>query len=625
MKSPTTYLLPYADISWQPDNTPYANAFEDIYWSNAGGLEEKQYIFLEGCDVQYRWRTLTPNARFTILETGFGFGLNFLLTVRAWQSEPHPQNARLEYIAYEQHLVSPHDLKKMAGLFGLEAELELMLEQYPEPVPGNHTIWIADDICLHLVVGEIHDQIETLEAEVDGIYLDGFTPSQNDAMWNEALLSKLVSCLRPGGKVSTYTVAGALRRALIKYGLTVEKAKGFGRKRDMLIAEKPGDWQPASHNIKKIIVIGAGLTGLLCAKALRRRGHKVSLVDQTSEPLGALRQIKQIAIYPQLSKTPQPYSNLYLRAYQYFLRHQALHACGRIELLDTEQKRIYGQAIAEQLPGLVDWIDSAKASMHLGISVESPALYFSAAGWITPQSVDSAETIIPGEVMGLVRDDDGWLIEIRNQTPLKADVVVLATGHQSLAQLEPLNLMPLRGQSLQLDGLNKTPNMVLSATRTWFPAENDLSTVSGTYDRFDADLQPREADTSDLLDGLLPFVSELLMDKAELQSRSRTAVGIRSATRDRMPVVDQLPNWAALKHHLTLPPISQGTFADYEPGLFCAVGFGSHGGTLGPYCAELLARQIDGEPITEDLRQISSVRFAFRDGGVKPSQRNDER
>jgi glycine/D-amino acid oxidase-like deaminating enzyme len=85
-----------------------------------------------------------------------------------------------------------------------------------------------------------------------------------------------------------------------------------------------------------------------------------------------------------------------------------------------------------------------------------------------------------------------------------------------------------------------------------------------------------------------------------------------------MPVVDQLPDWQALDDYCQLPPISRQGFTHFAEGLYCAVGFGSHGGTLGPYCAELLARKISCEPIAEDLQQLSATRFAFRDAGIKP-------
>ena len=78
------YLLSYADVTWQGDTLPFAANYDDIYWSTSGGLAEKQHVFLAGCELHNRWPKLGRYDAFTIAELGFGFGLNFLLTLRDW-------------------------------------------------------------------------------------------------------------------------------------------------------------------------------------------------------------------------------------------------------------------------------------------------------------------------------------------------------------------------------------------------------------------------------------------------------------------------------------------------------------------------------------------------------------
>ena len=59
--------------------------FGDIYASTLDPIGESQHVFLNGNQLQKRWRQApeTPG-HFHIGELGFGTGLNFLLTWKLW-------------------------------------------------------------------------------------------------------------------------------------------------------------------------------------------------------------------------------------------------------------------------------------------------------------------------------------------------------------------------------------------------------------------------------------------------------------------------------------------------------------------------------------------------------------
>ena len=50
-----------------------------------GNPEQARKIFLTGCGLPAAWR---GQAQWRVLETGFGLGLNFLVTWAAWKAEP---------------------------------------------------------------------------------------------------------------------------------------------------------------------------------------------------------------------------------------------------------------------------------------------------------------------------------------------------------------------------------------------------------------------------------------------------------------------------------------------------------------------------------------------------------
>ena len=72
-------------IDWLPDGTPYSPRFGDRYHSENGGLDQARRVFLHGCGLPEAW---AGQPQWRILETGFGFGLNFLVTWAAWRADP---------------------------------------------------------------------------------------------------------------------------------------------------------------------------------------------------------------------------------------------------------------------------------------------------------------------------------------------------------------------------------------------------------------------------------------------------------------------------------------------------------------------------------------------------------
>ena len=90
-------LVP-ARIAFAGDGTPYSEAYGDVYHSAGGGLAQARHVFLQGNGLPERWR---GRRAFTILETGFGLGLNFLATWQAWRADPQ-HCARLHYVAIDR-------------------------------------------------------------------------------------------------------------------------------------------------------------------------------------------------------------------------------------------------------------------------------------------------------------------------------------------------------------------------------------------------------------------------------------------------------------------------------------------------------------------------------------------
>src|ERR1700687_2504029 len=91
--------VPTARLERAADGTPYSPQFEDFYHSAAAGLPQARHVFLSGTALPQRWQ---PYDAFTIVETGFGLGVNFLATWAAWRADPD-HCRRVHFVSVENH------------------------------------------------------------------------------------------------------------------------------------------------------------------------------------------------------------------------------------------------------------------------------------------------------------------------------------------------------------------------------------------------------------------------------------------------------------------------------------------------------------------------------------------
>ncbi|MDZ4355724.1 MAG: FAD-dependent cmnm(5)s(2)U34 oxidoreductase, partial [Variovorax sp.] len=99
-------------IDWLPDGTPYSPRFGDRYHSENGGLDQARRVFLHGCGLPEAW---AGQPQWRILETGFGFGLNFLVTWAAWRADPE-RPTLLHFVSTEAWPVSAADLLRATSV-----------------------------------------------------------------------------------------------------------------------------------------------------------------------------------------------------------------------------------------------------------------------------------------------------------------------------------------------------------------------------------------------------------------------------------------------------------------------------------------------------------------------------
>ena len=225
-----------ARIEWADDGTPYAPDFSDRYHPHAGAVVQARHVFLGGNGLPRRWQGQDD---FTIVETGFGLGHNFLATWQAWRDDPQ-RCARLHHVAVEAHPPALHDLQRAHATArpAHAPELTAALQaSWPPLVPGLHLLTFdGGAVRLLLALGDVHDVLPQLQLRADAFFLDGFAPDRNPQMWDRAVLKALAWRAAPGATAATWSVAHGLRNGLAAEGFHCTLHPGVGGKREVLHA-----------------------------------------------------------------------------------------------------------------------------------------------------------------------------------------------------------------------------------------------------------------------------------------------------------------------------------------------------------------------------------------------------
>jgi tRNA 5-methylaminomethyl-2-thiouridine biosynthesis bifunctional protein len=230
-------------ITWDENGQPRSTLFDDKYFCAQDGLAESLHVFCGGNALKERWaKFLSPGpVQFTLVEMGFGSGLNFLCAWRLWR-EWAPPDGTLHYISVDRYPLSVEELTKVLALWPvLNNEARLLAEHYaPNGGPIQDIVLDQGRVKLTLIFDHALNALDALKEQkiaarpVDAWFLDGFAPSKNPDMWSEDIFARMAALSHSCTTLSTFTAAGSVRRGLSSQGFSVSRMPGFGRKRHML-------------------------------------------------------------------------------------------------------------------------------------------------------------------------------------------------------------------------------------------------------------------------------------------------------------------------------------------------------------------------------------------------------
>lgn len=197
------------------------------YHSKHGAIQESRHVFIDaGLHIAQR---AFPDEPLSVLEIGFGTGLNAFLTAINTIDNPH----RMLYVALDA--------------LPLELSTGIMLN-YPEHL-GHEELFNAIQLAPWNSFTQVHEAFMLQKFSTDLlqysckekfhlIYFDAFSPETQPELWTTEVFQTLADCTITGGMLVTYCSKSAVRKAMQTAGWKVDKVGGPHGKRDMVRATK---------------------------------------------------------------------------------------------------------------------------------------------------------------------------------------------------------------------------------------------------------------------------------------------------------------------------------------------------------------------------------------------------
>lgn len=206
--------------------TIHIEGWDECYHSRFGAIQEAQHVFIKN------GLSLFENKSISILEIGFGTGLNAFITFL----ESQKLNQTIDYVGVEAYPVSADEVVSMNYISELNAENESEIFKKMHQCNWEEQIILRADF-LFTKRQQFFADIDDVEM-FDLIYFDAFGFDVQPELWSTAIFQKMYDALKPNSVLVTYAARGVVKRSMIEVGFTVEKLEGPPGKREMFRAKK---------------------------------------------------------------------------------------------------------------------------------------------------------------------------------------------------------------------------------------------------------------------------------------------------------------------------------------------------------------------------------------------------
>lgn len=605
--------------------------------------------------------------------TGINFITTLALFTKFKRDFPNAKLQYLFFSSIEKYPFNQSQLTQIYANFNQHSEIcAKILAQYPYTVNGIHRLefHLGDknnpvSVFLDLNFNDIDIALDSfgeyMFTKIDCWFLDGFSPSRNPQMWSEKLFAAMQKYSKPMASFATFTSARMVRDRLEQAGFSLTRYSGFAKKRQMLkgflqhklepkidndinsrcfYLKNPHQyfpkidenrWQQTTENTTnnlKCAVIGAGIGAFCCAYELNQRGIEVEVFSE-EEFIGEKSCANKIgAFYPQLSDDDLDNIRFYLHCFSYAKnKYREFYKKFNFKLdLSGVALTAYNHKASQKLAKICDLkldenIICRKNSDELtklaGVEVKHEGLFFPEGGYLSPIELlqNGFNYLVKNGVKIHFKQKITDLDKFKQQHNFSH--IILANGFNinSFPQTKQLAFYPVRGQvsehkidKNQDDTLNNL-NCVLCFDGYLTPMSNDnFHCLGASHVRDCTDLSFSLTEQQQNYNRLKTNLACSWAENLTVQNYAK--VGVRTALRDRIPMVGAVPNFELqLNSYHNLFNLKRRKeeldLAAKHDGIYMLAGFSSRGFCSAPLCAATLVSMILDQalPIPHDLVQ----------------------
>ena len=412
--------------------------YEDRYFQ-VNGFEESKEVYIDGNNLEERWESFSGSC-FTIGELGFGLGLNFLTMMHCWLKKERSFN--LDYIGIDKKILEKSNLTLLEEAFpNLKNEIKVLKECDIVGHNGFECISIPDlKIRLVLITEDIQKAINDIcVSNIDAWFLDGFDPKKNPEMWEEDILKTVFDLSSCDSTFSSFTSVGRIRRALLENGFEVSKVSGFGTKRHRIIGKKFIE-NKKSNGIKKIAILGAGLSGSNLAFNLANANIEVDIYDALADLNKGSSGGPIASMYPKFSLDNSPRSKFLIASYffslNFYIKNLGFENTGLLFYGSDEIKdRWISKILTLGRDDLFELLNDDEVENFLGVSKIKKALHVKKGLYLQPLELKKKLLehrfikIIPNEeFVSFSEEKNKVLVDFKSGLRKSYDALAVCTG-----------------------------------------------------------------------------------------------------------------------------------------------------------------------------------------------------